>query len=130
MVFDLDSVDDGNPVSTQESTLLKSVLNLRSGASWQRTSALGTHEMGGVGKTTALKGICSTESVRGLFVDGICFMEFGENATAQKVREQICSCVRKFGGKDSVKEMRKASSLRDVVRQAVERRYWYVMTCG
>ena len=120
IAFDFESVDDGNRVSTQESILLKSVLNLRSGGSWQGASALGTHGMGGVGKTTALKGICSAESVRGLFADGICFMEFGENATVQKVREEICSCVRKFGGKELAKEMRKASSLRDVVSQAAE----------
>ena len=51
----------------------------------QGASALGTHGMGGVGKTIALKKICSAESVQGKFVDGICFMQFGQDAILQKV---------------------------------------------
>ena len=120
LVFDFESFDDDNRVSTPESILLNSVLHLKSRGSWQGASALGTHKMGGVGKTTALKGICSSKNVQSQFEDGICFMEFGENATVQKVREEICRCVKKFGGKEVVKEMRRASSLRDVVKRAAE----------
>ena len=120
MVFDFESYDDNNRTSTPESILLHSVLHLGSQGNSQGASAHGTHGMGGVGKTTALKKICNTETVKGVFKDGICFMEFGENATLEKVREEICRCVRKFGGKELVKEMRRTSSLRDVVAQAAE----------
>ena len=120
LVFDFNSFDDENRVSTPESILLNSVLHLKSRGCWQEASALGTHGMGGVGKTMALKSVCSAKYVQGKFVDGMFFMEFGENATFQKVREKICRCVRKFGGKEMVKEMRRASSLRDVVTQAAE----------
>ena len=120
LVFDFESFDDDNRVSTPESILLHSVLHLKSRGSWQGASALGTHGMGGVGKTTALKGICSAKSVRGLFEDGVCFMEFGENATFQKVREEICRCVRNFGRFETVKEMKKAQNLGEVVNRAAE----------
>ena len=120
LVFDFESFDDENRVSTPESILLNSVLHLGLRGSLQGASALGTHGMGGVGKTTALKRICSAESVQGLFVDGVCFMEFGENATLQKVCEEICRCVRKFGGKEVVKLMRRATSLGEVVNYAAE----------
>ena len=61
-------------------------------------------------KTIALKAIYSEGSVHGQFVDRICFMLFGQDATLQKVREEMCRCVTKFGGKELVKEMRRASS--------------------
>ena len=47
-------------------------------------------------------------------------MEFGYNATLEIVREEICRCVRKFECKEVVKEMKMASSLRDVVNRAAE----------
>ena len=76
--------------------------------------------MSGVGKTTALKRKCSAESFTGLFEDGVCFMEFGENATLQKVREGICRSVRNFGEFEAAKEMRRGQDLGDVVSRAAE----------
>ena len=76
--------------------------------------------MRGDGKTTALKRICSAESVKRLFEDGVCFTEFGENATLQKVREEICRFVRNFCGFEAAKETRRAQDLGDVVSRAAE----------
>ena len=73
-----------------------------------------------MGKTTLSKAKCSAGSVQGMFVDGVCFMEFGENAMFQKVREEICRCARKFGGKELAEEMKRAPIFRDVVNQAAE----------
>ena len=107
LVFDFESDDDDNRDITPESILLNSVLLVGVRES-QGASALSAHGMGGVGKATALKRICSTGSVQGLLVDGVCFMEFGQDATLQKVREEM------------VQEMRKASCLSDVVTKAAE----------
>ena len=120
VVFDFESYDDDSCVTTPESVLLHSVLDLKSQGSWQEASALGTLGMGGVGKTTALKGICSAGSVQGHFSDGICFMQFGEDATLQKVRSEICRSVKKFGGKEVAKEMKHAESLGGVVSKAAD----------
>ena len=120
LVFDFESFDDENRVSTPESILLNSVLHPGSRGSWQGASALGTHGMGGVGKTTALKRICSAESVQGLFADGVCFMQFGQDATLQKVREELCRCVRNFGGVEA-KDMGSTANLGNVVNRAAER---------
>ena len=120
LVFDFESFDDDNRVSAPESVLPNSVLHLKSRGSWQEASALGTHGIGGVGKTTALKGIYSSENVKSQFEEGVCLMEFGESATLQKVREEICRCVRNFGGFEAVKEMKKAQNLGDVVNRAAE----------
>ena len=120
LVFDFESFDDDNCVSTPESILLNSVLHLGLRGNLQGASALGTHGMGGVGKTTALKRICSAESVKGRFVDGVCFMEFGQDAALQKVREEMCRCVRNFGGVEAAKDMGSAPTLGNVVNRAAE----------
>ena len=117
LVFDFESYDDDNRNSTPESILLNSVLHHGVSSNSQGAPTFGTHGMGGVGKTTALKRICSVESVKQLFWDGVWFMEFGQNATLQNVREEICRCVRNSGGKELAKEIRRASSLREVVCQ-------------
>ena len=41
-------------------------------------------------------------------------MQFGQDATLRKVREEICRCVRKFGGKHVAKDMRRAQNLGEV----------------
>ena len=120
LVFDFESCDHYGSFITSEGILLNSVLQLGEQGNSQGASALGTHGMGGVGKTTSLKKICGEESVRSRFVDGICFMQFGQDATLQKVREEICRCVRNFGGKDAAKDMRCAPNLADVVNRAAE----------
>ena len=62
LVFDFEPFDDDNRVGAVKSIPLNSVLNPRSRGNLQETSALGAHGMG-VDKTTALKRICSAESV-------------------------------------------------------------------
>ena len=47
--------------------------------------------MGGVGKTTALKGIRHSENVQSQFEDGVCFMEFGQDATVQKFVQRLAA---------------------------------------
>ena len=47
-------------------------------------------------------------------------MQFGEIATLQKVREEICRCVRKFGGVQVPNAMRRAQNLGEVVNRAAE----------
>ena len=54
--------------------------------------------MDDVGNTTALKRICSSESAQELFVDGVCFMQFGQDAILQKILEEMCRSVQDFGG--------------------------------
>ena len=73
-----------------------------------------------MGNTTALKVICSAGSVQEYLADGLCFMQFGQDATLQKFRAEICRCVKKFGGKGKAKEMKDAESLENVVSQAAD----------
>ena len=119
-VFDFESFDNEGAHNTPEGILLNSVLQLGDQGNSEGTSALGTHGMGGVGKTTALKKICSAEQVRSLFVDGVCFMQFGQDATLQKVREEICRCIRNFGGVEIAKDMESVANLGNVVNRAAE----------
>ena len=105
---------------TPEVRLLDSVLQLADKENSEGSSAVGKHWMGGVGKTRALKKICSIESVRSLFVDRVCFTQLDQNATIRKVREEICRCVRKFGGVQVAENMRRAQNLGGVVNRAAE----------
>ena len=103
LMFDFESFDDDNRVSTPKTILLNSVLHIGFWGSWQGASELGTYGIAGLGKITTLKAICSAGSVQGMFVYEVCFMEFAENAALQKVCEEICRCVRKFGGNELAK---------------------------
>ena len=76
--------------------------------------------MEGVGKTTALNKIRWAERVRSQFVDGLCFMQFGQEATIQKVLEEMYRCVRNFGGVEMARDMRRAANLGGVVSRAAE----------
>ena len=96
------------------------MLNPSSRGSLHGASEIGTHGMGGVGKATALKRMWSVESVKGRFEDGVCFTEFGENATIQVDRGEICRCVRNFVGFETAKDVRRAQNLGDVLKQAAE----------
>ena len=120
LVFDFDSCDENGSYVTPEGTLLHAVLHLRENGNSQGASVIGTHGMGGVGKTTTLKRLCKEESVRSLFADGVCFMQFGQNATLQKVRDEMYRCVRNFGGAEVAKDMKSAANLGGVVNRAVE----------
>ena len=120
LVFDFETCDDEGAHITSEGILLNSVLQLGEQGNSQGASALGTHGMGGVGKTTALKKICCTESVRQVFVDGVCYMQFGQDVTLQKMIEEIRRCVRNFGGVEEAKDMRSAANLEVVVNRAAE----------
>ena len=119
-VFDFDSRDNDGIFIMPEGIFLNSVLQLGGQSNSQGASALGTHRMGGVGKTTVLKKTCCAERVRSQFVDGVCFMEFGQYATMQKVHEEISRCVRKFGVLQVVKDMRKAENLGEMVNRAAD----------
>ena len=98
LVFDFESCDESGSYLTPEGTLLDSVLQFADKENSEGSSAVGKHGMGGVGKTRALKKICIIESVRTSFVDRVCFMQLGQNATIRKVCQEICRCVRKFCG--------------------------------
>ena len=76
--------------------------------------------MGDLDKTTALKAICSAGSFPGQFEDGICLRQFSQDAKLQKFRKDMCKCVQNFGVLEIAKEMRRASSLRDVANRAEE----------
>ena len=78
-------------------------------------TALGTHGMGGVGKTTALKGICREKEVLDTYPDGVCFMQFGQDASGKKVRSEIVRCVRNFGGVELSRQLEQAKSIGEVV---------------
>ena len=47
-------------------------------------------------------------------------MEFGQDATLQKVREEMCNCVRNFAGVEDAKDMSSAANLGEVVGRAAE----------
>ena len=109
---------------TQEGRLLRKLLELRNQGNVQGVSAVGrgrgtaTHGMGGVGKTTALRAICHQTDVRVAFPDGICFLEFGQDTKDSDVQQQLERCISNFGGTTTLVEMRKQSSLKEVVNQA------------
>ena len=91
--MDFESCDeDSGSYLVTEGMLLDSVLQLADKDNSEGSSALGIHGTGGVGKTKALKKMCRTE-FRSHFVDGVALLEFGQDATLLKVREEICKCV-------------------------------------
>ena len=47
-------------------------------------------------------------------------MDLGQDAIVQKVREEVCGCVRNFGGVTSAKNMESAANLGNVVIRAAE----------
>ncbi len=110
--------------NTQEGRLLRRLLALREKGNVQGVSAVGrgrgtaTHGMGGVGKTTALRAICHEGEVKEAFPDGICFLEFGQDTKDGDVQQLLERCIRKFGGTTTLVEMRKQSSLKEVINQA------------
>ncbi len=109
-------------MEAQEGRLLRKLLELREKESVHGMSAVGRgsamHGMGGVGKTTTLRAICYQEEVKKAFPDGTCFLEFGQNAKDSDVQEQLERCIRNFGGKTTLAEMKKQSSLEGVVSEA------------
>eukprot|EP00171_Calliarthron_tuberculosum_P007051 IDg7051t1 len=76
-------------------------------------SALGAHGMGGVGKTTVLRALCRKKQVCEEFTDGVCFLEFGQNATDGKVINEVKRCIENLGGK-----MEQANTVDQVVEVA------------
>ena len=74
--------------------------------------------MGRVDKATSLKKICGEESGRTQYVDGVCFIKFGQDATLHKVREEMSWCIRNFGGLELVRSMSSAANFGDVVNRA------------
>ena len=59
-------------------------------------------------------------------------MEFGHDATLQKVREEMCKCVQNFGGAEVAKEMNSAANLGEVMSRAAEwlRGKAVLLVCG
>lgn len=53
-----------------------------------------------MGKTIALRALCYEEQVKKAYSDGICFLEFGEDADDRKVIKQVARCVLDFAGRD------------------------------
>ncbi len=109
-------------METQEGQLLRKFLELREKGSVDGISAVGRgsamHGMGGVGKTTTLRAICYREEVRKAFPDGICFLEFGQNAKDINVQRQLERCIENFGGVSVAAKMEEQSSLEGVIHQA------------
>ena len=122
-VYDFESRDHNGARSSPEGRLLDAVLRPGTGEHTHGASALGTHGMGGVGKTTALKRICRDEEVRRMFTDGVCFLEFGQDATDEKFMGELVRFVSNSGGSNAVEEMRlmrSAGKLGDVIDRAAE----------
>eukprot|EP00171_Calliarthron_tuberculosum_P023393 IDg23393t1 len=114
VVLDFESCDaTGTPI-TAEGRLRRKVLELIEEEAIGGVSAIGkqrggVHGMGGVGKTTALRGLCHDELVKQAYKDGICFLEFGQDANEQKVINEVARCMRDLGGIKLAQEMCKAS---------------------
>lgn len=83
-------------------------------------SAVGSHGMGGVGKTTALRALCHELQVREYFPDGICSMEFGQESNDGKVFREVKHCVTKFGGNKMRKRIEEDGTLEGGVDYASE----------
>ena len=132
LVFDFESREHpSGPRTSPEGRLLDAVLRSAGADGSRGASALGirgmggvgTHGMGGVGKTTALKRMCYHEEVRGKFIDGVCILEFGQDADDAKVMSELIRLVSLLGGKNTAKEMRemqRSGKLGDVVDRAAE----------
>ncbi len=109
-------------METQEGQLLHKLLEMAGKESLHGMCAVGRgsamHGMGGVGKTTTLRAICYQEEVKKAFPDGICFLEFGQNAKDINVQRQLERCIGNFGGESFVAKMKEQSSLEDVIHQA------------
>ena len=76
--------------------------------------------MGGVGKTTALKGIYTRKAVCDTFVDCVYYLEFGKKASARKVMDELIRCVRNSGGIKLGSKLGKVDNLSEVVSRASE----------
>eukprot|EP00171_Calliarthron_tuberculosum_P019566 IDg19566t1 len=90
--------DESGEAVTAEGRLVQKVIALSRGGKTCGVSAVGSHGMGGVGKTTALRGLCYVEEVKKAYPDGIFFVEFGEDANDEKVSAKIKGCVQISGG--------------------------------
>eukprot|EP00171_Calliarthron_tuberculosum_P023468 IDg23468t1 len=48
---------------------------------------------GGVGKTTTLRALCHEKQVVEEFTDGVCILEFGQDATDENVIDELKHCI-------------------------------------
>ncbi len=108
----------------QEGRLLHKLLASKNEDSADGTVAVGSNRdnamqgMGGVGKTTALRAICHQKKVMEAFPDGICYLEFGQNATDRNVQQQLERCIRQFGGLSTADKIEEQSTLAGTAKQA------------
>eukprot|EP00171_Calliarthron_tuberculosum_P018924 IDg18924t1 len=106
------AVLDFESPETSEGRLLGTLMSLSRGDGERGVSALGAQGMGGVGKTTALRALCRKKQVCEEFTDGVCFLEFGQDATDRKVINEVKRCIENLGGK-----MEQANTVDQVVEQ-------------
>eukprot|EP00171_Calliarthron_tuberculosum_P001799 IDg1799t1 len=84
---------------TSEGRLLATLMSLSHSDGRRGVSALGAQGMGGVGKTTALRALCYEKQVIEKFIHGVCFLEFGQDATDGKFIGEVKRCIENLGGK-------------------------------
>ena len=120
LVFVFESFDNQGAHNTPEVILLNSTLQLGLQGKSKGASELGTHGMSRPGKTSAFKRICNITSVQLLLVDGVSLMQFGQDLTLQRVRAEICRCVKEFFGEVLEKKMKDTASLWDAVNRAAD----------
>eukprot|EP00171_Calliarthron_tuberculosum_P006675 IDg6675t1 len=118
VVLDYTSCDQNEEPVTAEGRLMQKVLTRSRGGEVWGVSAVGNHGMGGVGKTTALRGLCHSDQVKDAYPDGIWFLEFGEDANDEELSAKIQRCVENSGGDSVGKEMAKAGSLSSAIQLA------------
>lgn len=106
---------DFNDENSPESQLKKAILDKRS-----KTVSAISIDMGGVGKTCALRAIAMHKETKARFPHGILYMSLGSEAGKETLVKNLAMFVKRCGGRETGKEVESAYGLTASVDCAVE----------
>lgn len=113
IVLDFDSIDDhGNPKNT-EGRVKRLIFD-----DGDVTRVIALHGMGGVGKSSMLRGLALHMDLRRLFSDGIHLINLGMEATHTTAIRELLKIISEAGGNLTVRKLRTEKSL-DVIMRGV-----------